>query len=220
MTFDLPSDAVVLNSSSCGKDNASGPSLVVAFGRGHTLTLTFARNATRYRVQLMRFVYNLSDAQIFPNASSKGTNQNSPIMKGRKLGWGVFKITFHQALQVVRTGFFFHTEVKTVESVTDIKADINKTYRCVSSDQIHMSNVTVTLHDATIQAYLSSNSFSKEGKTLPALSPGAVCLTHGCRSRLVSRCLRAMCVSEPLCHPRLSRRLSSLQCCPPNLFSL
>ncbi|XP_044635598.2 lysosome-associated membrane glycoprotein 1 isoform X1 [Equus asinus] len=124
VTFDLPSDAVVLNSSSCGKDNASGPSLVVAFGRGHTLTLTFARNATRYRVQLMRFVYNLSDAQIFPNASSK--------------------------------------EVKTVESVTDIKADINKTYRCVSSDQIHMSNVTVTLHDATIQAYLSSNSFSKE----------------------------------------------------------
>ncbi|KAF5920336.1 hypothetical protein HPG69_009586 [Diceros bicornis minor] len=123
-TFDLPSNAEVLNSSSCGKENASDPSLVIAFGRGHTLTLNFARNATRYRVQLMRFVYNLSDAQIFPNASSK--------------------------------------DIKTVEAITDIKADINKKYRCVSSNEIHMSNVTVTLHDATIQAYLSNNSFSKE----------------------------------------------------------
>lgn len=62
--------------------------------------------------------------------------------------------------------FFFNTETKTVESITDIMADINKKYRCVSSNQIHMNNVTVTFHDATIQAYLSNNSFSKEGKTL------------------------------------------------------
>lgn len=46
-------------------------------------------------------------------------------------------------------------------------ADINKKYRCVSSNQIHMKNVTVTFSDAVIQAYLSNNSFSKEGKTLP-----------------------------------------------------
>jgi len=128
VTFDLPSDAAVLNSSSCGKENASDPSLMIAFGRGHGLTLSFTRNATRYSVQLMSFIYNLSDTQIFPNASSKAT--------------------------------------KTVESATDIRADINKKYRCVSNNQIHMHNVTVTLHDATIQAYLANNSFSKEGRTL------------------------------------------------------
>ncbi|XP_077610139.1 lysosome-associated membrane glycoprotein 1 [Crocuta crocuta] len=124
-TFSLPPDAAVLNSSSsCGKENVSVPSLVIAFGRGHRLTLNFTRNATRYSVQLMGFIYNLSDAQIFPNASSK--------------------------------------EIKTVESATDIRADINKKYRCVSNNQIHMRNVTVTLHDATIQAYLAGKSFSKE----------------------------------------------------------
>lgn len=68
--------------------------------------------------------------------------------------------------------FFLKTEIKTVESITDIMADINKKYRCVSSNQIHMNNVTVTFRDATIQAYLSNNSFSKEGKTLTlALMP-------------------------------------------------
>ncbi|XP_036313227.1 lysosome-associated membrane glycoprotein 1 isoform X1 [Pipistrellus kuhlii] len=123
-TFTLPPNAEVLNSSSCGKGNASNPSLMIAFGNGHILTLSFARNATRYSVQMMRFVYNLSDTHIFPNASSQGP--------------------------------------KTAESITDIMADINKKYRCVSSNQIHMNNVTVTFIDATIQAYLSTDSFSKE----------------------------------------------------------
>ncbi|KAK1341925.1 hypothetical protein QTO34_016676 [Cnephaeus nilssonii] len=123
-TFSLPPNAQTLNSSSCGKENASNPSLMIAFGSGHILTLSFARNATRYSVQMMRFVYNLSDTQIFPNASSQ--------------------------------------EAKTAESMTDIMADINKKYRCVSSNQIHMNNVTVTFIDATIQAYLSNDSFSKE----------------------------------------------------------
>lgn len=127
-TFKLPSNAEALNSSSCGKENASNPSLMIAFESGHILTLNFTRNATRYSVQ-MGFVYNLSDTQIFPNASSQGA--------------------------------------KTVESKTDIMADINKKYRCVSSNQIHMNDVTVTFIDATIQAYLSNDSFSKEGKTLP-----------------------------------------------------
>ncbi|XP_066092927.1 lysosome-associated membrane glycoprotein 1 isoform X1 [Saccopteryx bilineata] len=124
VTFELPSDAKVLNSSSCGKENASNPSLMIAFGRGHTLTLNFARNATRYNVQMMSFVYNLSDTEVFPNASSNGS--------------------------------------MTVKSITNIMADINKKYRCVNSNQIHMENVTVTFHDATIQAYLSNNTFSKE----------------------------------------------------------
>ncbi|XP_045677545.1 lysosome-associated membrane glycoprotein 1 isoform X2 [Phyllostomus hastatus] len=124
VTFDLPSDAGVLNSSSCGKENMSNPSLMIAFGKGHKLTLNFTRNATRYSVQMMSFVYNLSDTEIFPNASSK--------------------------------------EIRTAESITDIMADINKKYRCVSSNRIHMKNVTVTFSDTVIQAYLSNSSFSKE----------------------------------------------------------
>ncbi|XP_008571151.1 PREDICTED: lysosome-associated membrane glycoprotein 1 [Galeopterus variegatus] len=122
-TFDLPPNAEVLNSSSCGKENPSDPILMIAFEGGHTLTLNFTRNVTRYRVQLMSFVYNLSDTHIFHNASSTG--------------------------------------IKTVEFITDIKADIDKKYRCVSGTQVHRNNVTVTLRDATIQAYLSNNSFSK-----------------------------------------------------------
>lgn len=51
-----------------------------------------------------------------------------------------------------------------MESVTDIKADINKTYRCVSDTRVHMGSVTVTLQNAAIQAYLSGSNFSREGK--------------------------------------------------------
>ncbi|XP_074234693.1 lysosome-associated membrane glycoprotein 1 [Camelus bactrianus] len=123
-TFSLPSDAHVLNSSSCGKGGASDSILMIEFGGGHTLTLNFTRNATHYSVQLMSFVYNLSDVQIFPNASSKGT--------------------------------------RTVESTPDIVAGMNTRYRCVSSSRVHMGSMTVTLWDATIQAYLSSSGFSKE----------------------------------------------------------
>ncbi|XP_070327460.1 lysosome-associated membrane glycoprotein 1 isoform X2 [Odocoileus virginianus] len=124
VSFNLPPGAEVSNSSSCGKENASDPSLMITFGRGHMLTLTFTRNATRYKVQLMHFAYNLSDTDIFPNSSSTG--------------------------------------VKTVESVTDIKADINKTYRCVSDTRVHMGSVTVTLRNTAIQAYLSGSNFSRE----------------------------------------------------------
>ncbi|XP_064131276.1 lysosome-associated membrane glycoprotein 1 isoform X1 [Loxodonta africana] len=139
VTFDLPSNAKVLNTSSCGKENTSDPSLMITFGRGHTLTLNFTRNTTRYGVRTLSFVYNLSDTDTFPNASSKG--------------------------------------IKTVESTTDIKADIDKKYRCVSSSQIHVNNVTITLRDATIQAYLSNNNFSKgethckQDETSPTTAP-------------------------------------------------
>ncbi|EGW13352.1 lysosome-associated membrane glycoprotein 1 [Cricetulus griseus] len=52
--------------------------------------------------------------------------------------------------------------IHSVDSSTDIKADISKTYRCLSALQVHMGNVTITLSDATIQAYLSNSNFSKE----------------------------------------------------------
>ncbi|KAM4860064.1 lysosome-associated membrane glycoprotein 1 isoform 2-T2 [Thomomys bottae] len=124
-SINLPLSAKVLNSSSCG-GNSSDPSLTIAFGRGYFLTLNFTRNATRYRVQVMSFTYNMSDTEIFPSASSR--------------------------------------ESKSEESITDIRADIDKKYRCISAMVIHMHTVVVTLWDATIQAYLSNNSFS-QGET-------------------------------------------------------
>ncbi|XP_074048188.1 lysosome-associated membrane glycoprotein 1 [Macrotis lagotis] len=124
-TFELPQNAVLLNSSSCGKENSSNPVLVIGFGEGHSLTLNFTRTTKNYQVQLLSFTYNLSDGTFFPNASA------SP-------------------------------KELSVESKTNIQADIDKKYRCVSSSQITMNNVTVTLSDVTIQAYISNNNFSKE----------------------------------------------------------
>lgn len=63
------------------------------------------------------------------------------------------------------TEYFFNAStkgIKIVNSTTDIKADMNRTYRCVSEIRVYMGNVTVVLRDATIQAYLSSSNFSKE----------------------------------------------------------
>ncbi|XP_004704368.1 lysosome-associated membrane glycoprotein 1 [Echinops telfairi] len=123
--FDLPSDAEVLNSSSsCGKENASEPRLMIAFGRGYSLALNFTRDKTHYSVQRLSFTYNLSDTHIFSDASIEGT--------------------------------------QTLEFSTDIRADIDKKYRCMSRNPMHKNNVTITLHDATIQAYLSHGNFSKE----------------------------------------------------------
>ncbi|XP_058526710.1 lysosome-associated membrane glycoprotein 1 [Ochotona princeps] len=123
VTFELPATAKVLDSnSSCGKENASDPILTIAF-RGHTLALSFTRNATRYGVQLLRFGYSLSDSEYFPNASSNGS--------------------------------------ELVDFKMDIKADIDKKYRCVSDMQVHGRNVTLTLQNTTLQAYLHNGSFSE-----------------------------------------------------------
>ncbi|XP_069858684.1 lysosome-associated membrane glycoprotein 1-like [Dipodomys merriami] len=70
------------------------------------------------------------------------------------------------------------------ESFTDIKADIDKKYRCVSAMQIHMHGVVVTLKDATIQAYLSNSNFSqgetrcRQDKPSPTTAPPAPTTPH------------------------------------------
>nr|XP_045001924.1 lysosome-associated membrane glycoprotein 1 isoform X2 [Jaculus jaculus] len=123
-SFSLPSSAeVLISNSSCG-ENPSESILTIGFRKGYSLTFAFARNVTRYQVKAMKFTYNLSDTEIFPNASSK--------------------------------------DIKVEESVSDIEADIDKKYRCVSAMQIQMQDVIITFHDTTIQAYLSNSTFSKE----------------------------------------------------------
>ncbi|XP_043850591.1 lysosome-associated membrane glycoprotein 1 [Dromiciops gliroides] len=138
-TFKLPQSAVVLNSSSCGKENASNPILVIGFEEGHTLTLNFSRTTKNYQVQLLSFTYNLSDGNLFPNASASSKEVS-------------------------------------VESKTDILAEIDKKYRCINGNQITMNNVTVTFSNVTIQAYISNNNFSKEetqcSQDTPSPAPG------------------------------------------------
>lgn len=119
----LTSNAQVLNSSSCRRDNVSEPTLMISLGNGHILTLNFTKNTTRYSVKKMSLAYNLSDTSTFPNASSNGT--------------------------------------RTADSQPDISADIDKKYTCVSKHVIPMGlRVIAELHNATIQAYLSNNTFS------------------------------------------------------------
>ncbi|NXX25916.1 LAMP1 protein, partial [Nicator chloris] len=67
--FFLPLNASVESQSSCGKDNASHPVLVLGFGAGHSLSLNFSESADKYQVEELVFHYNLSDATLFPNST-------------------------------------------------------------------------------------------------------------------------------------------------------
>ncbi|XP_027740418.1 lysosome-associated membrane glycoprotein 1 [Empidonax traillii] len=68
--FFLPQNATVDSQSSCGKDNASHPVLVLDFGAGHLLSLNFSESADKYQVEELVFRYNLSDAALFPNSTT------------------------------------------------------------------------------------------------------------------------------------------------------
>lgn len=68
--FFLPKNASVDSQSSCGKDNASHPLLVLDFGAGHSLTLNFSESSDKYQVEELAFQYNLSDATLFPNSTA------------------------------------------------------------------------------------------------------------------------------------------------------
>ena len=71
VTFSLPSDAEVMNSSHYTEEKASDTSIMIAFER-YTLTFNSIRDATHFSVQLFSFGYNLSDKTISPNARVKG----------------------------------------------------------------------------------------------------------------------------------------------------
>lgn len=70
--FFLPQNASVDSQSTCGKDNTSHPVLVLDFGAGHSLSLNFSESADKYQVEELVFLYNLSDATLFPNSATGG----------------------------------------------------------------------------------------------------------------------------------------------------
>ncbi|NWV70030.1 LAMP1 protein, partial [Malurus elegans] len=68
--FFLPQNASVDPRSSCGKENTSHPVLLLDFGAGHSLNLSFSESADKYQVEELVFLYNLSDATLFPNSTT------------------------------------------------------------------------------------------------------------------------------------------------------
>lgn len=51
-----------------------------------------------------------------------------------------------------------------VSQKTDIQANLGTRYRCISTDQVNMKNVNVTLSNVTLEAYLVNNTLSVNGK--------------------------------------------------------
>ncbi|KAM6447360.1 lysosome-associated membrane glycoprotein 1 [Liasis olivaceus] len=74
-TFALPPDAhVIKEASTCGNKQAPEEILVVGFGKGHLLNMTFEKkNASLYVVSALMFKFNLSDSSLFPNLSGEVT---------------------------------------------------------------------------------------------------------------------------------------------------
>ncbi|XP_063160953.1 lysosome-associated membrane glycoprotein 1 [Candoia aspera] len=72
-TFTLPPDAHVVNTSTCGNKQAPEEILIVGFGKGHSLNMTFGKNASLYTVSALMFKFNLSDSSLFPNSSGELT---------------------------------------------------------------------------------------------------------------------------------------------------
>uniref|UniRef100_A0A8C5RRR8 Lysosome-associated membrane glycoprotein 1 n=1 Tax=Laticauda laticaudata TaxID=8630 RepID=A0A8C5RRR8_LATLA len=73
-TFILPPDAhVIKEASNCDKKGAPEEILVVGFGKGHSLNMTFEKNESLYVVSALEFKFNLNDSSIFPNSSGELT---------------------------------------------------------------------------------------------------------------------------------------------------
>ncbi|MBN3322667.1 LAMP1 protein, partial [Atractosteus spatula] len=127
----LPSSAEVDKSSRCGNTSLS-PLLVASFGNGHSLSLGFFRNETKYGVGTLNVTFNLNDNATFPDAKSKGK-------------WE-------------------HVDPLNVSSSsTGILAQLNTTYRCISTSRVVMDSVNVTFTNMRVEAYVKATNLSKEG---------------------------------------------------------
>uniref|UniRef100_A0A7N5KEW7 Lysosome-associated membrane glycoprotein 1 n=1 Tax=Ailuropoda melanoleuca TaxID=9646 RepID=A0A7N5KEW7_AILME len=69
-TFQLPPDAhVIKNDSTCGNKQAPVEILVVGFGKGHSLNMTFEKkDPSLYVVSAFMFKFNLNDSSLFPDS--------------------------------------------------------------------------------------------------------------------------------------------------------
>ncbi|XP_075056143.1 lysosome-associated membrane glycoprotein 1 [Mixophyes fleayi] len=77
VSFSLPNTASTDASSTCGKENATAPLLVIKFGNSHSLSINFTKLPLHYQVDELVFTYNLSDKELFPGATENGTKEVS-----------------------------------------------------------------------------------------------------------------------------------------------
>lgn len=62
-----------MNVSTCGNKLKPEEILVVGFGKGHSLNMTFEKKETsHYVASALGFKFNLSDSSLFPNSSGGG----------------------------------------------------------------------------------------------------------------------------------------------------
>lgn len=171
--------------------NGTGTACIMA-----NFSATFSMNYTT-KSGLESTTFRLPQNASVMNSSSCGKeNTSNPILEIGFGGGHTLTMNFSsttQSYQVELLSFSYNlsdatlfpnaskgSEESSVKSKTDIQADIHKKYRCVSSNRITMSNVTIVLSDVTIQAYLSNNTFSKEETrcSQDTPSPSPVPTTH------------------------------------------
>ncbi|XP_058041976.1 lysosome-associated membrane glycoprotein 1 [Ahaetulla prasina] len=71
-TFMLPAEAHVMNVSTCGNQQMPEEILVIGFGKGHSLNMTFEKkDASLYVVRALEFKFNLNDSSFFPDSSGE-----------------------------------------------------------------------------------------------------------------------------------------------------
>ncbi|XP_053311201.1 lysosome-associated membrane glycoprotein 1 [Spea bombifrons] len=95
--FDLPSNAEVDSRSTCGTENGTAPVLAISF-RNHSLTINFTKTASSYQVAEIVFAYNLSDKNIFPNATENVTKEVSSNNSAISAEMNTFYRCFHPHL--------------------------------------------------------------------------------------------------------------------------
>lgn len=79
-TFSLPPDAQAMSVSTCGNQKTPEEILVVGFGKGHSLNMTFEKKeASLYVVSSLGFTFNLSDSSLFHNSSG---GERTEVKKG------------------------------------------------------------------------------------------------------------------------------------------
>lgn len=136
--FSLPDTAVVDKTSSCGIKNGTVPLLVIVFGSGNSLSISFNKTDTVYYVDKLTFTYNLSDVAIFSGSTENGTKQvessKTEISAKTKqfykcssphlISMGTVNATFHDVkLEAYLNGNNYSTEATTCkEDVTPTAA--------------------------------------------------------------------------------------------------
>ncbi|CAM2096487.1 lysosome-associated membrane glycoprotein 1 [Caretta caretta] len=173
----LPLAAVLLvflqmSSSAFEVKDQSGKVCIIA-----NLSVSFSVEYTTKSSQQLAANFTLTqNAEVLANKSSCGKeNVSAPVLA---IGFGaghLLQMNFTKASKlysVDKLMFLYNLsdttvfpnstgETKEVSQKPNIRADLDTRYRCFSTNQINMLNVTITLSNVTLQAYLVNHTLSR-----------------------------------------------------------